>query len=128
MLGRLREEEHDPGELAFLEATECFHSKHYIEAIEHARNVSSTAKDWPRALMLILESHAYCGDVEALNAELEAVPDFVFPEFFIPYIYQVAIENSDIPETYFESAMMIVSDVGSGRPPVHEAPQHIFEI
>src|SRR5262249_44826662 len=45
MLGRLREEEHDPGELAFLEATESFHSKHYLEAIEHARNVLTSAID-----------------------------------------------------------------------------------
>ena len=54
MLGRLRDEEHDVGELAFLEATESFHSKHYRGAIEYAKKVPETAIDWPRAYMLIV--------------------------------------------------------------------------
>ena len=110
MLGRLREEQHDVGELAFFEATEAFHSKHYDEAVAHARSVPETAIDWPRAFMLILESYAYLGEVEAIEAEVNGAPGFTFPPFFIPYIYQVAVENSRDPEVYVEKLLPIIGE------------------
>lgn len=48
MVGRLRDEEHDPGELAFLEATASFHSNRFDEAIKHAREVPQDAIDCNR--------------------------------------------------------------------------------
>jgi hypothetical protein len=49
MLGRLREEAHDPGELEFLEATAFFHENRLSEAIEHARKVAKEDVDAARA-------------------------------------------------------------------------------
>ena len=117
MLGRLREEEHDIGELNFLEATESFHSRHYTEAIEHARRVPKTGIDWPRAFMLILETYALQGTIDAIEAEIQTTPSFVFPQFFISYVCQVAIENSDAPERSLECAKSIINDtVGRSQP------------
>ena len=90
MVGGLREEAHDEGEVAFLEATASFHSNRFEEAIRHAREVPKDAIDWPRAFMLLLESHAYLGDFSSIATEISAHPDFIFPEYFSRYVCQVA--------------------------------------
>jgi hypothetical protein len=45
MVGRLREESHDKGEVAFLEQTASFHSNRFEEAIRYAREVANDAID-----------------------------------------------------------------------------------
>lgn len=67
MVGRLREESHHKGEVAFLEQTASFHSNRFEEAIRYAREVPNDAIDWPRSFMLLLESHAYLGDFGSIE-------------------------------------------------------------
>jgi hypothetical protein len=110
MVGRLREEEHDPGELAFLEATASFHSNRFDEAIRHAREVPRDAIDWSRAFMLELESYALKGDIKALLAAIRATPEFVAPEFFIPYLCQIAVGQSPHPEAALEQAVEMIEE------------------
>ena len=83
MIGRLREEAHDKGEVAFLEATASFHSNRFEEAIRYAREIPNEAIDWPRAFMLLLESRASLGDFGSIETEISAHPDFIFPEYFL---------------------------------------------
>jgi hypothetical protein len=117
MVGRLREEEHDIGELAFLEATASFHSNRFDETTRHAREVPKDAIDWPRAFMLLLESLALQGDIEALSEEIQSTPRFPFPEFFILYICQVAVENNARPEEAFKRATAIIIEKTSPSTP-----------
>jgi hypothetical protein len=108
MVGRLRDEEHDLGELAFLEATASFHSNRFDEAIQHAREVPQNAIDWPRAFMLKLESQAYKGDIEAVSESIQSAPGFLYPDFFILYVCQVAVDNNPFPEEAFERVKTII--------------------
>jgi hypothetical protein len=108
LVGRLRDEEHDPGEVAFLEATVSFHSNRFDEAIGFAREVPTEAIDWPRAFMLLLESYGYLGDVGSIEAELRAHPEFLFPEYFLRYVFQITIENSSAPEIALKRASKII--------------------
>lgn len=117
LVGRLREEAHDPGEVAYLEATASFHSNRFEEAIKLAREVPNDAIDWPRAFMLLLESQAYQGDFRAIELELGAHPDFLFPDYFIRYLCQITIENSSSPGDAFERASAIIQNtVGLSQP------------
>lgn len=117
LVGRLREEAHDPGEVAFLEATASFHSDRFDEAVKLTREVPTDAVDWPRAFMLKLEALAYLGDFAPIEEELHAHPTFLFPEYFIRYICQIAIENGSMPDNAFERASHILQDtVGLSQP------------
>jgi hypothetical protein len=114
LVGRLREEEHDFGEVAFLEATASFHADKFKDAIKQSREVPREAIDWPRAFMLRLESYAYLGDFPAIEAELRAFPEFVFPECFILYVCQITVENSANPEESLERAKrMLEGSIGA---------------
>jgi hypothetical protein len=117
MVGRLREEAHHPGEVAFLEATASFHSNRFEEAIKLAREVRNDAIDWPRAFMLLLESQAYLGDFEPIELELSAHPDFLFPDYFIRYLCQITVENSSSPSDALERGLAIIQKtVGHSQP------------
>lgn len=117
LVGRLREEAHDPGEVAFLEAFAAFHSNRFEEAIRLAQDVPDGSIDWARAFMLILESQAYLGNFEPIELALEAHSDFVFPEFFIPYLCQVTVQNSSSPLDALERASAICQNkVGFMQP------------
>jgi hypothetical protein len=124
MLGRLREEAHDPGELEFLEATAFFHQNRLSEAIEHARRVAKNNIDTPRATMLILEAHALQGNIDAVAIDLQSASGFGFPQHFAEYLCQVAVANSSDPEASLERAIKIINDMP-------EAPQEgsgIFQV
>jgi hypothetical protein len=117
LVGRLREEAHDPGEVAFLEATASFHSNRFEEAIKLAREVPKDAIDWPRAFMLLLESQAYLGDFGSIELELGAHSNFLFPEYFIHYLCQITVENSSSPRDALERASAIIQNaVGLSQP------------
>jgi hypothetical protein len=109
MVGRLREA-HDKGEVAFLEASASFYSNRFKEAIRYALEVPNDAIDWPRAFMLLLESHAYLGDFGSIETEINTHPSFIFPEYFLRYVCQVAIENSPDPRVTLECAKRVVPD------------------
>lgn len=111
MIGRLRDEDHDQGEVAFLEATAHFYSNRFAEAIRYASEVQKDAIDWPRAFMLILESHAYVGDFSSIEHEISTHSDFIFPECFALYMCQVAIENSYDPVGTLERAKKLLEDL-----------------
>lgn len=109
LVGRLREEGHDPGEVAFLEATASFHANRLHEAIDIARSVPRDTADWPRAFMLLLEALALQGDITGIEVEIgHNEHRFELPLFFLPYVCQVAIENSESPEDCFEHAIKII--------------------
>jgi hypothetical protein len=59
LLGRLREEAHDPGELEYLEGLCHFHANAFTEAIHRARKVPTDTIDFPAARAIILESLAF---------------------------------------------------------------------
>ena len=117
MLGRLREEEHDPGELEFLEATAFFHANRVTDAIRHARNVPKGSIDWHRAFMLVLEAYALQGNIQFISNALQEQPNIVFPPFFLKYICQVAVYNSPDPEASLERVAAIIrNDSGQSQP------------
>jgi hypothetical protein len=117
LVGRLREEAHDPGEVAFLEATASFHSNRFDEAVKLAREVPKDAIDWPRAFMLLLESQAYLGDFGPIELELSAHRDFLFPDYFIRYLCQITVENSSAPREALERGTAIIQKtVGLSQP------------
>jgi hypothetical protein len=124
MLGRLREEAHDPGELEFLEATAFFHENRLSEAIEHARNVAKEDIDAPRAKMLILEAHALQADIDALEIDLQSASDLRFPAYFVEYLCQVAVANSSDPEAAVERAVKIINDM----PKAQQEGPGIFQV
>lgn len=97
-LGRLREEEHDDGEVAFLEATLLFHLNEPTKAIECAQLVSKNHVDWPQAHMLALECYALAGAWE--NAlDLAYLGEFTkYPQHFIEYVGMLCVLNSAVPE------------------------------
>jgi hypothetical protein len=111
MLGRLREEAHDPGELEFLEATAFFQENRLSEAIKHARTVAKNNIDAPRATMLILEAHALQGNIDAVEIDLQSAADLTFPRHFVAYLCQVAVANSSEPEASVERAIKIINDM-----------------
>jgi len=110
MVGRLREESHDKGEVAFLEQTASFHSNRFEEAIRYAREVPNDAIDWPRSFMLLLESHAYLGDFGSIETKLRAHSNFLFPDYFLPYVCQLAIEHSSAPKDTLHQTQRIIED------------------
>jgi hypothetical protein len=122
MLGRLREEAHDSGELEFLEATAFFQENRFREAIEHARRVSKDDIDGPRAVMLILEAYALEGDIDLVARELNGSSDVTLPSHFIAYLCQLAVANSSDPEGSANKAIALIHDV-----PAREESQGIFQ-
>jgi hypothetical protein len=98
IVGKLKEEDHDAGEVSFLEATASFHSNRLEEAVQYARAVPKFAIDYRRAFMLVLEAFALQGDVARLSDEIERTPILEYPAFFLAYVFQVAIANSTDPE------------------------------
>jgi hypothetical protein len=82
MLGRLREEVHDKGELEFLEATAYFHSNNFEKAIQYAEKVPKDSIDWPRAILIILESFAMQGKMDRILRKLADTVDIRVPNFF----------------------------------------------
>jgi hypothetical protein len=119
MLGRLRKEKHDIGELEFLEATASFHSGRLDDAIRHAGSVPGGSIDWPRARMLILEAHALMGDVSALEQDTQETLDFQLPQYFLAFVCQLAVANSSNPEEAIQrildlTAKVSVSMAGAG--------------
>lgn len=113
MLGQLREEKHDVGELEFLEASVLFYSNKFKDAIYFARQVPVDSLDWPRSYMILLESYAYQGDFNSIKAEIIAHPEFLFPQGFILYIGQITVKNSLLPGETFKQ----FSDLIKNRSP-----------
>ncbi len=105
MLGRLKIGDHDPGELDYLEALAEFHSGDLDAAIARARKVPVDAIDFRRARLLIIEAHALKGDVVAFERELSSMSPEFFPLFFLPYVWQTALRNSDDPEATINKAL-----------------------
>lgn len=97
LLGTLREEAHDKGEIVYLEALVLFHANDFSSAIASARQVSAEAIDGPRARLLILESLAYLGDLATIVEELADRRNDRLPDFFLRYLYQVAFANGASP-------------------------------
>ncbi len=105
MLGRLRECDHDRGELYFLEAFAEFQSGDLDAVIACATQVPSDAIDWCRARLLIIEAYALKGDVQAVEREISSNLAGSFPDFFLPYVWQSVVRNSDAPESALEKAV-----------------------
>ncbi|HEV2175098.1 MAG TPA: hypothetical protein VGR71_16110, partial [Nitrospira sp.] len=99
LLGRLREQDHDPGELAYLEALCHLHANEFGEAIYWAKKVPVGAIDYPAAGAVVLESQAFLADADGLTAELHARQPHEITPSFLSYLMQVCIRQSDSPDT-----------------------------
>lgn len=73
LLGRLDEQDHDPGELAFLTALAAFASGKVDRVLRHVELVPREAVDRPRAAWLAAKSAAQKGDLEALELYLDEI-------------------------------------------------------
>ncbi|WP_042462152.1 hypothetical protein [Neobacillus dielmonensis] len=94
ILGKLKDQDHDEGELNYLEALSCFHSNDFTGAIQYAQKLKSGQIDFPSAQALILESYALLGDVSHLSQCLETQQGKISFPFFM-YIMQQAVLHSD---------------------------------
>ena len=74
--------------------------------------------------MLLLESHAYLGDFGSIETALRAHSDFIFPEYFLHYVCQLAIEHSPDPKDTLEHAKRIMEDAFS----VSQGDQNAFQM
>ena len=63
MLGRLREEAHDPGEIDYLEGLACFKANRFEDAIRCLHGVGEDTADGPAAFALHLECTAFLGKI-----------------------------------------------------------------
>lgn len=106
IIGKLKDESHDPGELAYLEALAMFHSDDLDGCIRYAARVSSTHADFPAASALWLESLAYRGEPRELIERIEAIGSTSLTPMFFRYLVQVLILNSGDPE---EAAGMLAT-------------------
>ena len=111
-IGRLREEDHDPGELDFFEANAAFSANRFSEAIEWAEKVPPGQIDWHGAFKLKLESLAWLGKVDSIIKELhhEQVVRLALP--FRLYLGQIATLNSGTPEQDFPKLMTELIEEG----------------
>jgi hypothetical protein len=99
MVGRLRESNHDSGEIPFLEATAAFHANRFDEAIGYSHEVAHEHKDWSRACMLRIEAMAMLGSVNDVVQELQETGEQDLSPCFQVHAFQRAIENSEDPES-----------------------------
>lgn len=98
LLGRLREQDHDPGELPYLEALCHLHASEFGEAIYWAKKVPAGTIDYQAARAVILEAQAFLADTDGLAGELQAhQPNEITPSF-LSYLMQVSIRQSDDPD------------------------------
>jgi len=98
ILGRLRERDHDPGELEYLEALCHFHANEFREAIYWARKVPEGTVDYSGARAVVLEAQAFLTDTEGLASELKAHQPKEITPSFLAYLMQVSIRQSDDPD------------------------------
>ena len=98
LLGRLREQDHDPGELEYLEALCHFHGNEFHEAIYWAKKVPAGTIDYPAARAVVLEAQAFLSDTDGLVSELQTHrPNDITPSF-LAYLMQLSIRQSDDPD------------------------------
>jgi len=98
LLGHLREQDHDLGEVAYLEALCHFQANEYQDAIRCAKEVPSGSFDYSAACATVLESQAFLADTKTLVKELQThKPNEITPSF-LSYLMQVSIRQSDDPK------------------------------
>lgn len=98
LLGKLREQDHDKGELAYLESLCHFHANEFAEAIFWAKKVPAGTIDYPSARAVILEALAFLGNAAGLLGELQAhSPNEITPSF-LSYLMQLSIRQSKEPD------------------------------
>jgi hypothetical protein len=122
MLGRLREEQHDPGEIDYLEALALFYCNDFQKATECARKVPPGAIDGPRARLIILESLAFLGELSTIAREVSQSGGVKWPPFFLRYVCQIALANSAQPEDHLAQAQ----ELAEGDPPSSTPPRGYF--
>jgi hypothetical protein len=103
MLGRLREEDHDPGELEYLEAVANFYANELDKAIEYASSVQSGSADWLRASFIKIEALAIQGKTEDFLEVLNSNDDLQIPINYMRYLLQLLIRNAPDPPGSLES-------------------------
>ncbi|MBH31956.1 MAG: hypothetical protein CMG71_08260 [Candidatus Marinimicrobia bacterium] len=88
LLGRLRPEDHDPGEIAYLESTVEFHSGRFQDCIKYAQRISRDDIEGPAAVLLIIESYARLGELDSVIKEISTNSGVLFPIGFKTYVRQ----------------------------------------
>ena len=99
LLARLRVQDHDPGELEYLEALCHFHANDFVEAVHWANKVPPEAIDHSGARALVLESLAFLARPTELVAQLRQHDPGEITPSFLAYLMQVAIRHADDPDT-----------------------------
>lgn len=97
IIGRLKEESHDVGELDFLEALARFHSDDLEGCISYASRVTKDHIDFNAARALQLECLAYRGSVTKLLNLLESLGPSTISPMFMRYLGQVLALNAQDP-------------------------------
>jgi hypothetical protein len=108
-VGFLREEDHDRGEIAYLDAVAAFNANRFEEATQHALSVSSEDLDWPRAHSIRIESEALLGHLDNVLEALAEDNDRCLTPCFRTYVLQRCIENSIHPEADIEKVIETVN-------------------
>jgi len=98
IVGKLKEESHDPGELAYLEALTRFHCDDLEGCIKYAAQVAPDHADHASASALWLESLAYQGSAAVLLDRLKILGTASLSPMFLAYLTQVLLLNSSDPE------------------------------
>ena len=106
ILGALREDAHDPGEVDYLSALAGFFANEWEETIQFACRVQKDNPDYLNAQALLMEAFARRGDSKSLFALITASLDgdkeyTALSQFFIRYLAQCLVEDSENPEESF---------------------------
>lgn len=94
IIGRLRADSHDLGELDYLEAQAYFRSNDFSEAIRIGSNVPDHSIDYPAAQALLMEAHALLGNIEAVLSLLRTFGIDKMSSGFVVYLFQLLIYNA----------------------------------
>jgi hypothetical protein len=101
LVGRLREEDHDEGEVDYFEALAAFMANEFRDAAMFAKRVNPRNIDWNQSYMIALESYAWLGDVDSLVFDIKKYGLDTLPPCFELYLGQIATRSSLSPELEF---------------------------
>ena len=97
IIGKLRGERHDPGEVDYLEAQAYFRANDFAEAAKIAAQVPSGEIDYFSAQGIVLEANAFLGNEDRVVMKLKEHGPARVSQCYLVYLLQVLINNSKNP-------------------------------
>ncbi|WP_434572432.1 hypothetical protein J3P88_25985 [Pseudomonas sp. Z3-6] len=110
IIGRLKDDCHDDGELEFLEAMARFHSNDLKGCVSYASRVTKDHIDFAGAKALQLECLAYLGDVAELIIVLNSLGPSKLSPMFMLYLGQLLVLNAQDPLQAFTDLSKAAED------------------